>query len=58
MLSKFLTQDEGHANIGNLHLLCHVCYVSGVLMVRQYFPSAWNRSFYSFVLGCVAFELK
>lgn len=35
MLSRFLTQDEGHANIGNLHLLCHVCCVSGVGMVRQ-----------------------
>jgi len=35
MLSRFLTQDEGHANIGNLHLLCHVCCVSGVRRVRQ-----------------------
>lgn len=35
MLSRFLTQDEGHANICNLHLLCYVCCVSDVRMMRQ-----------------------
>ena len=57
MLSRFLTQDEGHANIGNLHLLCHVCCVSGVGMVRQNIFQVLGIDHFP-ALCLVAFELK